>query len=90
MKLKHTPLPWHVEGGLRCTVVAHKHNYVIASDVATDNAAYIVRACNAYPKMVAALRGLVKAEEAYGDESNVAVNHEWLRARDCLREIGEE
>ena len=54
-----------------------------------QDAAYIVHAANAYPVLVAALQALVKAEEAYGDETNVAVNHEWLRAREVLRDLGE-
>ncbi len=44
----------------------------------------------AYPELVAALRALMRAEEAYGDENNVAVNHEWLRAKETLAKLGED
>ena len=82
-----SPLPWIVN--LRHEVFTAKDFHGVANCRKDQDAAYIVHAANAYPVLVAALQALVKAEEAYGDETNVAVNHEWLRAREVLRDLGE-
>ena len=63
---------------------------VRVATVADEDAAYIVHAANAYPKLVEALRSLVKAEEEYGDQGNVAINEAWMPAAALLRELGED
>ena len=91
-----TPLPWHV--GLRQAeqivydakgwAVANATVYHGAADVAETkaNARYIAHACNAYPRLVEALRTLEK--DNYGQPSAVTVRAlEPIRA--LLQEPGE-
>lgn len=52
-----------------------------------DDAAYIVLACNAYPRLVDALEKLVMAEEEYGDDQNAAINEAWAPARMLLESL---
>jgi hypothetical protein len=62
-----SPLPWKLdEIGLVITDDARRS--VVAGtgdgDVSDEDAAYIVRAANAFPELLAALKAIVKADEA--------------------------
>lgn len=98
MNTKHkpaTPLPWHV-GGIKPTrypsyPIVSAHGPVIA-DVSISarggsnvDAAYIVTACNAHPKLVAALKALHDAEEGIGETDRP----HFVAIRALLRELGE-
>lgn len=89
----HTALPWKVES-------ESSANYVIGADGMTvaliimprtpfrANAAYIVKACNAYPEMLEALRGLSGAASLalkFGDDSDLRTARD--NARAVLAEI---
>lgn len=58
---------------------------------AHQDAAYIVHACNAYPKLVAALREYVDVVASINDPNtfNVTVKDEGHHARDLLIALGE-
>ena len=89
-----TPLPWKVAavGDLRIIHGGNPHARIATwrGKVVNADPAYIAHAANAYPRLVAALRDLVKAEEEYGDQDNAAVNEAWAPAQALLRELGEE
>lgn len=76
MDTKHTPLPWRVDVGSRASgtsgaLVRDQNNLVVCEAWPTDpngavqreNAAFIVRACNAYDKDQETIRELVVALE---------------------------
>lgn len=87
-----TPLPWHV--GLRQAeqivydakgwAVANATVYHGESDLAETkaNARYIVHACNAYPRLVEALRAWLPKDAAEDGTQDAAM-------RALLRELGE-
>ncbi len=81
------------DGGGLLPLVPEVHGFNL--NVARANAAFIVTACNAHDALtaqnaalVAALRGLVKAEEDYGDEANVAINEALAPAYAALAAVG--
>ena len=91
-----TPLPWEELPAARSNLVHIEagddglHAAVCSIPKSREqDAAYIVHACNTYPRLVEALRLLVKAEDEYGDGSNVAVNEALEPAERLLRELGE-
>ena len=95
-----TPLPWRVASNISDTRVAGADGIGVANTGGVSprredhaecgaNAAYIVAAANAYPRLVEALKALVEAEEIYGDQESVALNEVWLPAAALLRDLGE-
>ena len=89
-----TPLPWVVD---RSGEVIDRHDDGEAYGVADfgymstsqkepprQNCAYAVHACNAYPKLVAALQSLMA--NGVGQEPGLGAS---LKAHDLLRELGE-
>ncbi len=88
-----TPLPWRVtavepdrypaypiKSGSRLVALVH----IRASGKADADADYIAKACNAYPKLVEALRTLIDA-----DREGELCNDQFAAAIDILRELGE-
>ena len=72
-----TELPWEDNGN---EIVAASDRFCgIAGAVDGEDAAYIVHACNAYPKLVEALKEV--AASSYGQRHNAIA---------LLRELGEE
>lgn len=65
MSTQHTPTPWHDEigapGSSSGLTVRDENGNIIARVGSIDDAAFIVRACNAHDELVAALRGLLDA-----------------------------
>lgn len=64
-----TPLPWRVEYVAARPQVAPEVASLMLNRECDDNARYIVRACNAYPELVSAIRRLVHPA---ADDSDVA------------------
>lgn len=83
---KWTPGPWHLDRnrqqimGANGDVVKVQFITLSSGDEPQANAKLIA----ASPALVEALRELVKAEEDYGDPTNVAVNEAWNKARALL------
>ena len=93
-----TPLPWIANGDEDHDFIIGGNPQEILADCSIGrvrpiedktNAAYIVAAANAYPRLVQALKALVEAEEIYGDQESVALNAVWLPAAALLRDLGE-
>lgn len=89
-----TPLPWYAERG-NVDVVTADGEFIATSlqpdsGVATQSeytdAAYIAAACNAYPKLVEALRSSLELIYSAGD---LADCEQYKRAAALLRELGE-
>ena len=90
-----TPLPWQVDAGgdgeIEIWAPPYRRTLALVGDGLratsddTTNAAYIAHACNAYPQLVAALRGMAHlAELVPGDETPVHRD-----ARTLLAKLGE-
>ena len=89
--IKHKPataLPWivnqrrHVCSANEFTDIAHAQGDTTQANI--DNAAYIAHACNAYPKLVAALRWAIGGMEDFGP------NDMRSQVVAALHEIGED
>lgn len=59
MTPEHTPTPWSVSGNM----IWDANNYHVASCNVNNDAAFIVRACNAHDELVAACEEAIKAIE---------------------------
>lgn len=89
-----TPLPWKRVANGRVLSIPD-YGQVTSSDTYPRDAAYIVHACNAYPKLVEALRewlanASLGARYSLQAESRAIHNDEELRIRALLRELKEE
>jgi len=95
-----TPLPWAMRQQYLCRAMSDGSIPVASStpisfgsvNVRDLDAAYIVAACNAYPRLVAALRGVMTefvgdrgAHNLLGCDAGVVADY----ARALLRELGE-
>lgn len=85
-----TPLPWKLSGSHRIDIPGALKGAAIAFTDrrkigATENAAYIVAACNAYPALVEALRAIDQAKY-YGQAMDECIE----RGRALLHELGED
>lgn len=83
---KISPLPWAVYDYSR---IQDARGQVVARDVdlSGGDLAYIVQACNAYPKLVAHIKAMLSNEGQLGaseDDGTI-----WGDAAQCLRELGE-
>ena len=80
-----TPLPWSSVGpktAEKTVIMSHSKNL---GAFERDDAAYIVHACNAYPKLVEAIHMLLQNPSGeYGHHSNAAG-----AVKQLLRELGE-
>lgn len=66
--VKHTALPWRI-GDAGQTVFGPPNGSISPTTIAHTiraDAAYIVLACNAYPALVEALKGIVKYRDSVG------------------------
>ena len=91
MTAKHSPatsLPWDgpVNYGVSKFEVQGPHSRLATVDKLPD-AAYIVHAANAYPKLVEALRGIVEQVECMNAQGAFGADYDTARA--LLRELGE-
>ena len=84
-----TALPWRTREQWPEGVSVQSDLGPVAKRIKPEDAAYIVAAANAYPRLVQALKALVEAEEIYGDQESVALNEVWLPAAVLLRDLGE-
>lgn len=93
-----TELPWHIDhyDGLEERILNQEEWYVASVDLEygeRDDAAYIAHACNAYPKLVEALR-LCVGQLAYIQSDNSDPDDmpwpEIDTATQLLAELGEE
>ncbi|MBA8886128.1 hypothetical protein FHW12_000319 [Dokdonella fugitiva] len=73
MSAQHTPTPWHTGEGKAERIIYADDGFAVADaavfhgrhvESPANNAAFIVRACNAHDELVAALRRAVEAAEA--------------------------
>lgn len=84
-----TALPWVLSENR----YVQKGNFCVADVGARNgphkNAAYIVAACNAYPKLVEAMRVVLAGEFGQSSAGKLAAGTYWAKAEDLLRELGE-
>lgn len=92
-----TPLPWHESVVLQdeyllmgsdegyTVQVADFESYSGPWTTSRDDLRYAVRACNAYPKLVEALKEVYKFEEGIVETDRP----QWIAVRLLLRELGE-
>ena len=98
-----TPLPWtHSGAAIRCPGYPQANGSFTLACTGDDetphndaqaqksDAAYIVAACNAYPKLVEALRATVQTADEFAQEHQLAGESACITvARALLRELGE-
>jgi hypothetical protein len=70
MAEQHTPLPWafspwHIEEGP--SAVRAPAGHLVTTTASDADAAYIVKACNAFPDLVKTLESIVVAERQFRD-----------------------
>lgn len=92
-----TPLPWHIEessiirsGGKS---LAKTYRGGQGNILADTDAAYIVHAANAYPKLIKALRKIIAGWNAIPEDTQVpdSINDGRVEAAEALlRELGED
>lgn len=98
---KHSPLPWKQHLVDETLIVSPDHSAVCVSEgdyednaaLMEANAAYIVKACNAYPKLVEALKEIhtICTESAGACRKRMGTRwgNSLVEAQKALRELGE-
>lgn len=86
-----TPLPWSHEIGTNANVLKRSEREQQQIEPAQD-VAYIVTACNAYPRLVERVNRVAHWQPSVDDERLAvsALDREIYEARTLLREIGED
>ena len=88
-----TPLPWKsAEYRVHGSFVIDTNTEEVGYTSEQNDAAYIVAACNVYPELVAALRGMYEDQMDYiklNHLSGAENNHWMVIARALLARIGE-
>ena len=100
-KPNHTPLPWIAKqvGSVQAWRItdASENSPAACRAYSSEDATYIVKAANSYPKLVAALRmaydgwdGIVKGQNRAHEPLTRYEQECYEAAKEALREIGEE
>jgi len=94
MSTKHspaTPLPWHFGSAVN-PVIWGANSRVCYADfhpLYNEDAAYIVAACNAYPRLIAALETVAALSDSDGITTGKPLSNAIDQASTLLRELGE-
>lgn len=94
---EHSPLPWFVPIHLEGPTITDKSEGIIADidlglspEVDQANAAYIVKACNAYPELVKALEqavSMLNGAEVADPEDDPELAQSWKDSRQRIRDV---